>query len=77
MGRQLVFVFICLMSSGLAHPAARLLIHHDGFDEGISRAEESRASLIALAVDSKRIELNTDIDSRGLNLELVGITVEK
>lgn len=61
----------------LAHPAARLLIHHDGSDDAMARAEELRAWLIALAIDSKRIELNTDNDSRGLNLELVGITVEK
>ena len=60
----------------LAHPAARLLIHHGGSDEAISQAEELRAWLIALAVDSKRIELNTDNNARGLNLELVGITVE-
>ncbi|MDD5403130.1 MAG: hypothetical protein PHZ14_01170 [Sulfuricella sp.] len=113
MGRQLALVFLCLLSSGLAHaertalpaelwdsprsaalvvaqpvlqhsvaqllahPAARLLIHHDGSDDAMARAEELRAWLIALAIDSKRIELNTDNDSRGLNLELVGITVEK
>ncbi len=112
MGRQLALVFLCLLSSGLAHaertalpaelwdsprsaalvmaqpvlqrsvaqllahPAARLFIHHGGSDESISQAEELRAWLIALAVDSKRIELNTDNDARGLNLELVGITVE-
>ena len=60
----------------LDHPAARLLIHHGGSDESISQAEELRAWLIALAVDSKRIDLNTDNETRGLNLELVGITVE-
>ncbi|MEN6586068.1 MAG: hypothetical protein ABFE02_08520 [Sulfuricella sp.] len=60
----------------LAHPGARLLIHHGGSDEAISQAEELRAWLIALAVDSKRIDLNTDDGVRGLNLELVGITVE-
>ena len=112
MGRQLALVFLCLVSSGLAHaertalpaelwdsprsaalvmaqpllqhsvaellahPAARLLIHHGGSDESQSQAEELRAWLIALAVDSKRIDLNTDNDARGLNLELVGITVE-
>lgn len=112
MGQQLALVFLCLVSSGLAHaermplsadlwdkprsaslivaqpelqhsvaellahPAARLLIHHGGSDESVSQAEELRAWLIALAVDSKRIELNTDNDAQGLNLELVGITVE-
>lgn len=60
----------------LAHPAAHLLIHHGVSDESVSQAEELRAWLIALAVDSKRIELNTDNDARGLILELVGITVE-
>ena len=60
----------------LAHPGARLLIHHGGSDEAISQAEELRAWLIALAVDSKRIELNTDNDARSLSVELIGITVE-
>ncbi|BCB27746.1 hypothetical protein SKTS_26320 [Sulfurimicrobium lacus] len=60
----------------LAHPHARLLIHHGASDEAVSQAEELRAWLIALAVDSKRIELNTENDARGLNLELVGITLE-
>lgn len=61
----------------LAHPAARLLIHHGTSDDSVSRAEELRAWLIALAVDSKRIELLTDDVNRALNLELVGITVEE
>jgi len=109
-GRQLALVFLCLVTSGmahaerlpaelwdsprsaalvvaqpvlqhsvvelLAHPAAILLIHHGESDESVSQAEELRAWLIALAVDSKRIELNADSDAGGLNLELVGITVE-
>lgn len=60
----------------LAHPAAHLLVHHGGSDESISQAEELRAWLIALAVDSRRIDLKADDGSRGLNLEVVGITVE-
>lgn len=60
----------------LAHPAARLHIHHGASDESISQAEELRAWLIALAVDSKRIELNSDGDERGLSLELLGIADE-
>lgn len=61
----------------LAHPAARLLIHHGDSDEYVSQAEELRAWLIALAVDSKRIDLKTDNSTRILSMELVGITVEK
>lgn len=108
MERQLAFVLICLLSSGLvhaerialpaelwdqprsaafvmaqpavkdgvvellAHPGARLLIHHGGSDESISQAEELRAWLIALAVDSKRIDLKTDNNARILSIELVG-----
>lgn len=60
----------------LTHPAARLLIHHGNSDESVSQAEELRAWLIALAVDSKRIELNSENGARGLSLELVGITVK-
>lgn len=61
----------------LAHPGARLQIRHGGSDESVSQAEELRAWLIALALDSKRIDLNTDENVRGLQLELVGITDEK
>lgn len=61
----------------LAQPATRLLIHHSRSDESVLQAEELRAWLIALAVDGSRIELKIDGDHRqGLNLELIGITVE-
>lgn len=61
----------------LAQPTARLLIQHGRSDESVLQAEELRAWLIALAVDGSRIELKSDGDHRqGLNLELVGITVE-
>lgn len=61
----------------LAQPTARLLIQHGRSDESVLQAEELRAWLIALAVDGSRIELKNDGDHRqGLNLELIGITVE-
>lgn len=44
----------------LAHPGARVLIHHGSGEEAALQAEELRNWLIALAIEAGRIELIAD-----------------
>lgn len=58
----------------LSRPDSRLLIHHGGSEESLLQAEELRAWLIALAVDSGRIELKSDARSKEpLTLEIADL----
>jgi hypothetical protein len=47
----------------LAQPGARLLIHHAAGQEALLQAEELRAWLTALAVESGRVSLRNDLKS--------------
>lgn len=56
----------------LARSGSRLLIHHGGSEESLLQAEELHAWLIALAMESGRIELKNDMRGKEpLALEIV------
>jgi hypothetical protein len=56
----------------LTQPGASLLIHHAAGQEASLQAEELRAWLIALAVDSGRVGLKNDLKSgEPLTIELL------
>ncbi|MGH8619242.1 MAG: hypothetical protein ACREUW_16240 [Burkholderiales bacterium] len=52
------------VDAALARPGAQLLIHHAAGQEAQLQAEELRAWLMALALDSARISLAADLRSR-------------
>ena len=62
----------------LAEPGSRILLHHAGNEESLLRAEELRAWLVALAVETTRIELVADLKlNRNLNVELISPALGK
>ena len=56
----------------LAHPGARLVVHHGAGQESQLAAEELRSWLAALAVEPGRISLRNDLQpSEPLRLEVI------
>lgn len=56
----------------LAHPAARLVIHHAAAQEVLLQAEELKSWLVALAVEPQRIAFQNDLKSgEPLRIEIV------
>lgn len=56
----------------LAQPGTRIVVHHGSSQESALLAEELRAWLMALAVDTERIALRNDLEpSKPLRLEVV------
>ena len=49
------------VAAWLAHPAARLVVHHGPGQESQLQAEEIRAWLTALALESERLTLRGDL----------------
>jgi hypothetical protein len=49
------------VAAWLAHPAARLVVHHGPAQESQLQAEEIRAWLTALALESERLTLRGDL----------------
>jgi hypothetical protein len=60
------------VAAWLAQPAARLIVHHGPGQESQLQAEEIRAWLAALALESERLTLRGDIKGTGpLQLEVL------
>lgn len=53
-----------------ANPAARMVIVHGARQETQLQAEELRAWLVALAVESARLQLRADPSASGLRIEV-------
>ena len=60
------------VTSFLAQPEARLVIHHAAGQEPLLQAEELRSWLAALAIDVRRIALRNDLQAgSSLKIEVV------
>jgi hypothetical protein len=62
----------------LAQPGTRIVVHHGSSQESALLAEELRAWLMALAVDTERIALRNDLEpSEPLRLEVIPVPETK
>ena len=60
------------VAAALAQPDARIVIHHPGGQEPLLQAEELRSWLGALAIDTRRIILRSDLAAGApLSIEVV------
>ena len=56
----------------LAHPEARLIVHHGSGQDSLLQAEELRAWLIALAIEAERVTLRNDLKAaEPLQIEVI------
>jgi hypothetical protein len=57
------------VAAALQKPDAQIVIHHAGGQEPLLQAEELRSWLAALAIDSRRVVLRSDVPA-GMTIEI-------